>query len=92
MRQSAEFCGENASSDRANPPRVAGSPDLVFLGLLSSHQLSPAFWASIRLQDFLAQTQRLGSDLDKLIVGDELDRLLEVQRFVRDKADGIVSG
>ena len=33
----------------------------------------------VGLQHLLAQPQRLGSDLDKLVVGDELNRLLQIQ-------------
>jgi hypothetical protein len=32
------------------------------------------------LQDLLAQAQRLGRDFDHLILGDELDGLLQIQR------------
>ena len=42
------------------------------------------------LQYLLAQAQRLGRDLDELVVGDEFDGLFEIQRGVGNEADRIV--
>jgi hypothetical protein len=44
-----------------------------FLDCRKSALLSP-----VGLKHFLSQTERLGSDFDELIVGDEFDRLLQI--------------
>ena len=41
-------------------------------------RLLPPLWPPVRLENFLAQAQRLGRDFYQLIVGDELDALLQI--------------
>jgi len=42
------------------------------------------------LQNLLAQAQGLRSDLDELIVGDEFNRLLEIEIAIGNQADRFV--
>jgi len=48
--------------------------------------------AAIRLQDFLAQAQRLRGDLDHFVVGDEFDGLFQIHQVRGSEADGFVGG
>ena len=52
--------------------------------------LLPAFGTAILLQNFFAQAERLGRDLDHFIVGDEFDGLLQVEIAVGHQADGLI--
>src|SRR5438105_15775492 len=45
-----------------------------------SSRNSVAFRPPIGLQDFLAQAQRMGRDLGELVVSDEFNGLLQIQR------------
>ena len=44
----------------------------------------------VRLQDLLAQAKRLRRNLDKLIVGNEFDRLFEIKITIRNQPDRFV--
>jgi hypothetical protein len=44
----------------------------------------------VRLQNLLAQPQRFWRDLDELIVGNELNRLLEIEIAIRNQANRFV--
>ncbi len=46
--------------------------------------------APVGLQDFLPQSQRLWSDLDKFVIGNEFDSLLQVQISKRHQTDSFV--
>src|ERR1700761_1523237 len=56
----------------------------------SRYRLCVAARAAVSLQDLLAQAQRLRRDLDQLILCDELNGLLEVERLDRHQTDGFV--
>ena len=51
----------------------------------------PAAGALVVLQNFFAEPDGFGSDLDELVVGDEFDGLLEAQLAMGDEANGFVS-
>src|SRR5262249_36101924 len=53
------------------------------------HLCSPA-GPPVGLQDLLSQAERLWSDLDELVFGDEFDSLFKVQSLEWDQADGII--
>ncbi len=46
----------------------------------------------VRLQSFLAQPQRFGSDFHELIVGNEFDGLFQIQRAEGNQANGFIGG
>ena len=48
--------------------------------------------ALIRLQNFLSQPQRLWRDLHELVVGDEFDGLLQIQRAEGNQANCFIGG
>ena len=52
--------------------------------------LLPGFGATVGGKDFLPQPDGLRRDLDVFIVGDEVESLIEAERAVRNKADGLI--
>src|SRR5205807_2529406 len=51
-----------------------------------------ALLSLVRLQYFFSEAQGFRRDFNELIVGDEFDGLLQVQRLEWDEADGFVGG
>jgi hypothetical protein len=78
--------------DRTPTNRRTDAPTMVGLahGFLAGADFLPTARALVVLQDFLAQANRLGRDLDELVVRDEFDGLLQAQHAMRDQSNGFV--
>src|SRR6266478_1558859 len=77
----------NCSRNRRTK-RLSAAPGLG--GCLAGADFLPAARALVGLQNLLAQADRLGRNLHKLVIGNEFDGLLQAQLAVRNQADGFV--
>src|SRR5271157_503929 len=89
-----------AKSARSGDPGEGGCPYATWTGrspvttralpLSAFDRGQRTLLALVRLQNLLAQAQRLRRDLDEFVVGNEFNRLFEIEIAVRHQADRLI--
>ena len=82
-------------------PARAGAPEHAWQGelqefieplLFCRHQLGSALGTPICCQNLFAKPQSLGRNFHEFVVGDEFNRLLQIERLMRNQPNGFIGG
>ena len=83
-------------SEKKRRQQDAAQPEMAVLlglaGFLAGADFLPAAGAAVGLQNFFAEADGFWSDFHEFVVGDEFDRLLQIQLPERNESNRFIRG